>query len=337
MDKEISSGSNEDCDKIDIETEIEETKNVEVEIEIEIEDPKVGMTFKSSDEIYEYYSRYGKRNGIADDGEKIYITIASTSARKAKIKTSNIVKLRPQTKTRCKAGLNANLQADGMWILRSLRLEHNHEISPSKSHFFKQNRILEPHVKRRLELNNSAGIRMNKNFTSLVLEARGHEKLSYLEKDCRNHIDKVRHLDEDGRLLNVFWADPRNRAASKKFGDVVTFDTIYLRSESMHAFFDGYINSKTTLKQFVEQYENALAKKVENENGEEFNSLNSYIPCITQYPFEKQFQIAYTIAKFKEFQQEIVGHLHCNLSLYTQGPDFSIYEVKMFHLERTFD
>ena len=53
------------------------------------------------------------------------------------------------------------------------------------------------------------------------------------------------------------------------------------RSESMHAFFDGYINSKPTLKQFVEQYENALAKKVENENGEEFNSLNSYIPCIT--------------------------------------------------------
>ncbi|XP_028106995.1 protein FAR1-RELATED SEQUENCE 5-like [Camellia sinensis] len=92
----------------------------------------------------------------------------------------------------------------------------------------------------------------------------------------------------------------------------------------MHAFFDWYINSKTTLKQFVKQYQNALAT-VENENGEEFNSLNSYIPCIT--PFEKQFQKAYTIAKFKEFQQEVVGHLHCNLTLYTQGLDFSIYEV----------
>lgn len=64
-------------------------------------------------------------------------------------------------------------------------------MSPSKSHFFKQNRILEPHVKRRLKLTDSAGIRMNKNFISLVLEAGGHEKLSYLEKDCRNHIDEV--------------------------------------------------------------------------------------------------------------------------------------------------
>ncbi|VVA33674.1 PREDICTED: FAR1-RELATED SEQUENCE [Prunus dulcis] len=34
----------------------------------------------------------------------------------------------------------------------------------------------------------------------------------------------------------------------------------------MNAFFDGFVNSKTTLKQFVEQYENALLDKVEKEN-----------------------------------------------------------------------
>ncbi|KAL7205372.1 hypothetical protein ACSBR2_018337 [Camellia fascicularis] len=361
---------------------------------------------------------------------------------------------------------------------------------------------------------------MNKNFTSLVLEAGGREKLSYLEKDCRNHIDKVHRLrleegdatamynyfvkmqgdnsdffyvmdlDGNGRLQNVFWADARSRAAFKEFGDVVTFDTTYLVnkydmpfapfvgvnhhgqstllgcglishedtetftwlfqswlacmsgcpptaiitdqdkamkkateivfpnarhrwclwhimkklpkklrgykeyeaikfgiqnavydsltteefeenwgkfieeyqlhsndwllrlyeerhrwvpafvkdifwagmsttqcSESMHAFFDGYINLKTTLKQFVEQYENAMAKKVENENSEEFNSLNSYIPCITQYPFEKQFQNAYTIAKFKEFQQEVIGKIYCNLSLCSEDLNFFVYEV----------
>ena len=37
------------------------------------------------------------------------------------------------------------------------------------------------------------------------------------------------------------------------------------RSESMNEFFDGYVNSKTTLKQFVEQYDNALRSKVEKE------------------------------------------------------------------------
>lgn len=38
------------------------------------------------------------------------------------------------------------------------------------------------------------------------------------------------------------------------------------RNESMHAFFDKYVNSKTTLKQFVEQYDNALRDKREKEN-----------------------------------------------------------------------
>ncbi|KAF5468497.1 hypothetical protein F2P56_012643 [Juglans regia] len=35
-------------------------------------------------------------------------------------------------------------------------------------------------------------------------------------------------LDDDGRLKNVFWADPRSRAAYQYFGDVVAFDTTYL-------------------------------------------------------------------------------------------------------------
>lgn len=37
-------------------------------------------------------------------------------------------------------------------------------------------------------------------------------------------------------------------------------------NESMHAFFGEYVNSKTTLKQFMEQYESALKDKVEKEN-----------------------------------------------------------------------
>ena len=43
------------------------------------------------------------------------------------------------------------------------------------------------------------------------------------------------------------------------------------RSESINAFFDGYVHHQTTLKEFVEQYDNALAKTVVNENTEDFN------------------------------------------------------------------
>ncbi|PAN06019.1 hypothetical protein PAHAL_1G179400 [Panicum hallii] len=83
------------------------------------------------------------------------------------------------------------------------------------------------------------------------------------------------------------------------------------RSESVNAFFDGYVNSTTTLKQFVEQYDNALRDKVEKQNRSDCKSFQEVIPCITHYEFEKQFQAAYTNAKFKDFQDELRGKIYC--------------------------
>ncbi|XP_028057450.1 uncharacterized protein LOC114261380 [Camellia sinensis] len=57
------------------------------------------------------------------------------------------------------------------------------------------------------------------------------------------------------------------------------------RSESMNAFFDGYVNSKTTLKQFVEQYDNALRSKVEKEMKADFKSRNKLYDCLTWFEF----------------------------------------------------
>ncbi|XP_074377616.1 protein FAR-RED IMPAIRED RESPONSE 1-like [Apium graveolens] len=344
-------------------------------------------------------------------------------------------------------------------------------------------------------MNDIAGIRPNKSYHSIVVEAGGPKNMSFLEKDCRNFLDKVRRLrlgegdanainnyflkmqadnskffyvmdlDEKGRLNNIFWADARSRAAYEEFGDVITFDTTYLtnkydmpfapfiggnhhgqsillgcgliskddtdtfkwlfksrltcmsdhapsaiitdqdkamqntikeafprprhrlclwhimkklpgklkahkeydsikfflnnaiynslihdefeeswaemikkyklenndwlsglyderyrrvpiyvkdyfwvgmsttqRSESMNSFFDGYVNSKTMLKKFVEQYENAPANKVSKKNQEDFSSNNSMYPCITDYEMEKELQSFYTNRKLKEFQ-----------------------------------
>jgi hypothetical protein len=83
-------------------------------------------------------------------------------------------------------------------------------------------------------------------------------------------------------------------------------------SESMNAFFDSYVNEKTKLKHFVIQYENALCDKVEKEKIADFNSFNSTVPCVTHYDIEKQFQSAYTNAKFKEFQEELTHKMYCD-------------------------
>ena len=37
--------------------------------------------------------------------------------------------------------------------------------------------------------------------------------------------------DAENRIINVFWADARSRAASVDFGDVISFDTTYLTNK----------------------------------------------------------------------------------------------------------
>ena len=53
------------------------------------------------------------------------------------------------------------------------------------------------------------------------------------------------------------------------------------RSESINAFFDGYVHSKTTLEQFADHYENVLRSKIEKESSADFASFNTINPCIT--------------------------------------------------------
>ncbi|KAI5339859.1 hypothetical protein L3X38_019132 [Prunus dulcis] len=84
------------------------------------------------------------------------------------------------------------------------------------------------------------------------------------------------------------------------------------RSENMNAFFDDHVNSKTTLKQFVEQYENALKVKVEKEKQEDFKSSSIGFDCGTHYNMEKQAQEVYTISKYKEFHEELIGKMYCD-------------------------
>ncbi|XP_042941235.1 protein FAR-RED IMPAIRED RESPONSE 1-like [Carya illinoinensis] len=231
-----------------------------------IMEPKSGMEFDSFEELTEYYRLYAKKCGFGsmtqrserDDERNVrYVTIGCTHGGKARNRTMNVAKPRPTGKTDCKARINA-LKVQRKMRLTTVHNTHNHGLSPQKSQFFRCNREVSEAVKRVLDTNDLAGIRMNKSFGSLVVGAGGFENLPFLKKDYRNYIDKARYLrlgaggagalrdyfarmqyknpgffalmdlDDDGRLKNVFWADPRSRAAYQDFGDVVTFDTTYL-------------------------------------------------------------------------------------------------------------
>ena len=76
------------------------------------------------------------------------------------------------------------------------------------------------------------------------------------------------------------------------------------RLESMNAFFDGYLHSSTTLKVFMEHFENAMRNKVENEILLDFEFFKGKLECLSSSPMEKQFQEAYTHKIFKRVRIE---------------------------------
>nr|KAJ0220293.1 hypothetical protein LSAT_V11C200052210 [Lactuca sativa] len=73
------------------------------------------------------------------------------------------------------------------------------------------------------------------------------------------------------------------------------------RSESMNSSFDVYVNSKTSLRQFVEQYDNALKSKIEKETKPDFESLNSSYKLVTgctRMQFLSCFKMSYEVRCF---------------------------------------
>ncbi|XP_042988752.1 protein FAR1-RELATED SEQUENCE 5-like [Carya illinoinensis] len=495
-----------------------------------IDEPKSGMEFNSFEDLLTYYKNYAKKNGFgvmtqrserSEDQCVRYVTLGCSRGGKARNKCLNVANPCPTGKTDCKAMINA-LRVEGKMRLTTVYNTHNHRLSSKKSRFFRCNRDVSETVKRVLDTNDIAGIRLNKSYGSLVVGVGGFENLPFLEKDCRNYIHKARHLrlgaggagalrdyfmrmqfnnngffalmdlDNDSRLKNVFWADLRSRAAYQYFGDVVTFDTTYLtnryrmpfapfvgvnyhgqsillgaglissedtktftwlfktwlqcmngiapkaiitdqdramkneiaivfpetrhrfclwhilkkvpeklgsyaayksglktglmkcvydtqsieefekcwvefintydlhenssleslyaerdhwvpvflkenfwagmsttqRNESMNAFFDGYVHSKTNLKEFVDQFDSALKKKIENENQAEFQLFSVTIPCVSRSLIENKFQELYTNAKFKEVQQQVIGVLDLDPSLLTSDGVMKTYLVE---------
>ncbi|KAI5403674.1 hypothetical protein KIW84_051006 [Lathyrus oleraceus] len=133
--------------------------------------------------------------------------------------------------------------------------------SPTKARLFKANKKMNLHVRRTIQINDDAGVRINKTFQSLVKDAKGHGNIpffeiyvrNYINKECRaigkegdgkaliSYFCKMREqntdffydidLNDNFHVRNVFWADARSRAAYEYFGDVVTFDTTYLTNK----------------------------------------------------------------------------------------------------------
>ncbi|KAL4370231.1 hypothetical protein AHAS_Ahas06G0045100 [Arachis hypogaea] len=99
------------------------------------------------------------------------------------------------------------------------------------------------------------------------------------------------------------------------------------RSESMHSVFDKYLNSKSSLLQFVRQYQNCVIDKEQKELECDAADLRGIIPCVSSSPIEKQFQREYTNSMFRDVQDQFIKKADCDISLINHHGTSIVCEV----------
>lgn len=102
------------------------------------------------------------------------------------------------------------------------------------------------------------------------------------------------------------------------------------RSGSVNSLFDGYVNARTTLQDFAEQYEKALDERYEKEARAEFETFYTKPVLKTPLPMEKQAAEDYTRKIFTIFQDELFESLVLAVKLSGEDGGTSTYEVARF-------
>lgn len=106
------------------------------------------------------------------------------------------------------------------------------------------------------------------------------------------------------------------------------------RGGSVNSLFDGYVNARTTLQDFAEQYIKALNDRYEKESKAEFETFYTKPVLKTPLPVEKQAAEIYTRKMFSIFQDEVFESLVLAVKLSREeGGTSNRYEVARFDEE----
>ncbi|KAL8530644.1 hypothetical protein ACS0TY_007618 [Phlomoides rotata] len=91
----------------------------------------------------------------------------------------------------------------------------------------------------------------------------------------------------------------------------------------------------------MEQYDIAMGNKIQKEFQADFQSKNKVIKCVLEFPWERQFQAAYTNSIFTLVQEQVKHTIYCHVMAQNEddqasqdsNPDVHIEKIKV--LERS--
>ncbi|XP_031736288.1 protein FAR1-RELATED SEQUENCE 1 isoform X2 [Cucumis sativus] len=259
---------------------------------VKIIEPHEGMEFESKENALSFYKEYAKSIGFS------VITKASRRSRISgkfidakfactkygiKKESSSVVEVsdpvtnsnngmgvagkkkrgrinRSWEKTDCKACMHVKRLQSGRWAIRSFIKEHNHEVFPNESHYFRGHGNLEVgssntdvlqgnRARRKSKLcmksRQSGGCTIaNKQKVAVTDQVYKLQHLAIDEGDVQVMLDHFVcmqdenpnffysiDLNEKQSLRNVLWVDAKGRLDYASFADVVFFDTTFIKNE----------------------------------------------------------------------------------------------------------
>ena len=226
-------------------------------------EPLSGMEFESHGEAYSFYQEYARSVGFntaiqnsrrsKTSREFIDAKFACSRygtkreydksfnrprARQSKQDLENTTGRRSCLKTDCKASMHVKRRTDGKWVVHSFVKEHNHELLPAQAVSEQTRRMYAAMARQFAEYKNVVGLKNDpKNpfdkDRNLALEAGDCKILleffTHMQNINSNFFYAI-DLGEDQRLKSFFWVDAKSRHDYSYFGDVVSFDTTYVRN-----------------------------------------------------------------------------------------------------------
>ncbi|CAE6186628.1 unnamed protein product [Arabidopsis arenosa] len=108
------------------------------------------------------------------------------------------------------------------------------------------------------------------------------------------------------------------------------------RSDSVNSVFDKYIQRKTTLKAFLDQYKKMIQERYEEEEKAEIETLYKQPGLKSPSPFGKQMAEVYTREMFKKFQVEVLGGVACHPKRESEEDGVRTFRVQDYEQNRAF-
>lgn len=157
----------------------------------------------------------------------------------------------------CNANIYVKLGTDKKYYITSMVEEHNHPLcSPDKTLFLRSNHSVSQRAKNTLCTCHKASIGTSQAYRILQVNDGGFNNIGCTKRDLQNYYRGLREkikdadaqlfvaqlerkkeanaaffydfiVDEDGKLLYIFWADGTSRKNYSHFGDLASFDSTY--------------------------------------------------------------------------------------------------------------